>query len=513
MSTQYASIADVAPISGTSVVDLRVIPQQGTPAQQLPTSGATAPQVRRQRPWISRLARSAVVVALVDIAALVVWPAVVGIDAAWITVSTALTLALFADAAMYRRRLHWSVLDDLPSLLGRSMVAVAAVAAGSTVLVRTDLPLGGLGGLGGLGRGVDAAGVADLFGAGLVTIALVLVGRCGTYALVRYARRSGLVEHRTLIVGSGDVAGELATLLTDNRELGLLPVGYIDNVASPALDMGGLAHLGGSRDIGAALSRTGATVMLLTTAGATDDSIVDIVRSPAVARCEVLIVPRLFELMNLREVNDHIGAIPVVRLRRPSHLGMAVVAKRAFDIVFGTLAVIGLAPVLVACAIAVRTTGPGVIFRQPRVGKAGRLFDLYKFRSMRPADEGLTSTQWSGVADPRMTVVGRILRRTSLDELPQLWNILRGDMTIVGPRPERPHFAEQFSREFRHYAHRHRVPVGLTGMAQVNGLRGSESSISLRARYDNYYIENWSLWGDVKVILRTVREVARATGS
>jgi lipopolysaccharide/colanic/teichoic acid biosynthesis glycosyltransferase len=111
-----------------------------------------------------------------------------------------------------------------------------------------------------------------------------------------------------------------------------------------------------------------------------------------------------------------------------------------------------------------------------------------------------------------MTTVGRVLRKTSLDELPQLWNILRGDMTIVGPRPERPYFAEQFSKEFKHYAFRHRVPVGLTGLAQVSGLRGADSSIDLRARYDNYYIQNWSLWGDVKVILRTVTEVFSARG-
>ncbi len=153
-----------------------------------------------------------------------------------------------------------------------------------------------------------------------------------------------------------------------------------------------------------------------------------------------------------------------------------------------------------------------MIFRQVRVGRDGRLFEVLKFRSMRPEAPGEADVRWSIAADERVGPVGRFIRRTSLDELPQLFNILRGDMTIVGPRPERPHFVEQFSGEWPHYTYRHRVPVGLTGLAQVSGLRG-DTSIDERARYDNYYIENWSLWLDVKVILRTVRQVLGARGA
>ena len=130
---------------------------------------------------------------------------------------------------------------------------------------------------------------------------------------------------------------------------------------------------------------------------------------------------------------------------------------------------------------------------------------------MRPGDESESETKWSIGDDKRVGPVGRMLRRTSLDELPQLWNILRGDMTLVGPRPERPHFVEKFSAEIPRYAHRHRVPAGLTGLAQVSGLRG-DTPIADRARFDNYYIENWSLWLDVKVVLRTVGEVLFAGG-
>jgi lipopolysaccharide/colanic/teichoic acid biosynthesis glycosyltransferase len=187
--------------------------------------------------------------------------------------------------------------------------------------------------------------------------------------------------------------------------------------------------------------------------------------------------------------------------------------KRAFDVALSALALVVLAPVLVACALAVRLEGgPGVIFRQARVGLDGHHFECLKFRSMRPASEAESATRWSVVGDQRVGPVGRVLRRTSLDELPQLWNILRGDMTLVGPRPERPHFVEKFSSELPRYDHRHRVPSGLTGLAQVSGLRGADTPISDRARFDNFYIENWSLWLDAKVLLRTITEVLFARG-
>jgi exopolysaccharide biosynthesis polyprenyl glycosylphosphotransferase len=201
-----------------------------------------------------------------------------------------------------------------------------------------------------------------------------------------------------------------------------------------------------------------------------------------------------------------------MRVRSPSLSGPKWFAKRVFDIVVSGIALIVLSPVMLLCAVAVRLSGgPGVFFRQERVGRQGELFWLLKFRSMRPATEAESQTQWSIAHDARVGLVGRVLRRTSLDELPQLWNILGGDMTLVGPRPERPHFVERFSAEHRIYAHRHRVPPGLTGLAQVSGLRG-DTPISDRARHDNYYIEHWSLWLDIKVILRTMREVFTANG-
>jgi exopolysaccharide biosynthesis polyprenyl glycosylphosphotransferase len=227
--------------------------------------------------------------------------------------------------------------------------------------------------------------------------------------------------------------------------------------------------------------------------------------------CDLLVVPRLHHFHTQTGRADHIGSIPVMRIRTPNLMGPGRRIKRAFDVAVSGIALWLMAPALGLIALAVRSEGPDVIFRQPRVGKNGRVFDVLKFRSMRPVDENESATNWSIANDDRVGPIGRFLRRTSLDEIPQLWNILRGDMSLVGPRPERPHFVEQFSAQYERYAHRHRVKSGLTGLAQVSGLRG-DTSIADRARYDNFYIENWSLWLDVKIILRTVSEVAFARG-
>ena len=201
-----------------------------------------------------------------------------------------------------------------------------------------------------------------------------------------------------------------------------------------------------------------------------------------------------------------------MRLRRATYRSPAWRVKRVVDILVSGLAILVIAPLLLLLAAAVRLDGgPGILFRQERVGVDGRHFDVLKFRSMRPVDDTESATNWSIAQDDRVSRLGRFLRMTSLDELPQLFNILRGDMSLVGPRPERPYFVDQFRGLYPSYEARHRVPSGLTGWAQVHGLRG-DTSIADRARFDNYYIENWSLWLDLKIMLRTVSSVLRGAG-
>ncbi len=187
--------------------------------------------------------------------------------------------------------------------------------------------------------------------------------------------------------------------------------------------------------------------------------------------------------------------------------------KRVLDIlVSGTLLLL-VSPLLLVCAVTLRLTdGPGVVFRQERIGRDGEPFTLLKFRTHRPVDEHESATRWSVAGEHEMRRFCRMLRRTSLDELLQLWNVLRGDMSLVGPRPERPYFVAQFSETYPGYAARHRMRTGITGLAQIHGLRG-DTSIEDRARFDNAYIDDWSLWQDVCILLRTAATLVRPTGS
>jgi exopolysaccharide biosynthesis polyprenyl glycosylphosphotransferase len=224
---------------------------------------------------------------------------------------------------------------------------------------------------------------------------------------------------------------------------------------------------------------------------------------------EVQWVPDLFELhtskMRLREV----AGIPFISVREVSLSGADRIVKRSLDIVLSALALVVLAPVLLALTLAVKLTSPGpVLYRQARVGRDGAQFDMLKFRTMRTDAEQKSGPVWAQADDPRVTPLGRVLRRWSLDELPQFWNVLRGDMSLVGPRPERQVFVDRFSQEMPRYFERHRVKSGLTGWAQVNGLRGN-TSIEDRTLYDLHYVENWSVWLDLRILLMTVHHVLR----
>ena len=312
------------------------------------------------------------------------------------------------------------------------------------------------------------------------------------------------------MIGGGQTAAELIRILKQHQRYGLSVVGFVDDKDAAASMVS--ERLGNISDLDSVVTRYRVDVLLVADSAVPERTLVEEVRAPASSTCDLLVVPRMHQFRTVSGGSDHIGSIPIMRIGNPRLSGPAITVKRIFDILVSGTALILVSPILAVCALAVRIDGgPGVIFRQPRVGRNGELFDCLKLRSMRPATSAESATNWSIATDNRVSKVGRFLRRTSLDELPQLWNILRGDMSLVGPRPERPHFVEQFSDKYDRYAYRHRVKVGLTGLAQVSGLRG-DTSIADRARYDNYYIENWSLWLDVKIIVRTFFEVVFARG-
>ncbi len=210
--------------------------------------------------------------------------------------------------------------------------------------------------------------------------------------------------------------------------------------------------------------------------------------------------------------DDQIWGVPLISMQPALRWRRARLLKRATDVVVSGAALLAAAPLLLLVAAFVRReVGSGIIFRQERVGLDGRTFEVLKFRSMRNLPPGVTSP-WSVKSSDRIGPVGHFIRKYSIDELPQLWNIFRGDMSLVGPRPERPEFVAEFSVAIPHYATRHRSPVGLTGLAAVEVLRG-DTSIAERAHFDNFYVDSWSFATDLKIIARTVLAVVRGTGS
>jgi exopolysaccharide biosynthesis polyprenyl glycosylphosphotransferase len=461
--------------------------RRGDVAQLLANDNAARPPVLEVDVRILSRIRAWMVVPVVDFA-LILAPL------AWrpFQLNSAVTMAVLATILLsggrkYVARLHLSVLDELPTIVTRLLTAAAAVCAVILYLHQKTH-------------------VLDFLETACQAIVLVIVGRFVTTRLIAISRRSGITRHHTVLIGGGPVAAELARILAEHREYGLKLDGFVDDGHDCAAEEY-LPRLGRLVDLDMAVLTTGADNLIVADGSFEERALIDAVRTEACQHTELLVVPRLHHFHTVTGMADHIGSIPIMRIRNPNLHCPARLIKRGFDSIVAATALIVLLPVLVGAALAVRIEGgPGVIFRQVRVGRDGKHFELLKFRSMRPAHDLESQTQWCVATDNRVGPVGRFLRCTSIDELPQLWNILRGDMTLVGPRPERPHFVEQFSTQFDRYAHRHRVQVGLTGFAQVSGLRG-DTSIADRARYDNFYIENWSLWLDIKIIIRTFREV------
>jgi exopolysaccharide biosynthesis polyprenyl glycosylphosphotransferase len=409
-----------------------------------------------------------------------------------------LLVALYGLGGLYRSRLSLSLLDALPRLVGRWLAAVALTVLVQSARARADWGK----------EEVNWRMVVTAFTALILLITL----RALAYNFVRVVRRERRVAHRTLILGAGHVGEQVARALLKHSEYGLQPIGFVDN--HPLIDPETCAVplLGDTLGLSEVLVREDVRNVVVAFGSVRESQMVDIIRTCDRLRCEIFLVPRLFELHQVSDDMDTVWGLPLVRLRRATYRSQGWHVKRLFDIVFALGSLLLLSPLMIAAAIAVRLEGgPGILFRQERVGADGRRFDVLKFRSLKPANDAESATNWNIKHDDRLGPVGRFLRKSSIDELPQLFNILRGEMSLVGPRPERPHFVAQFRQTYPRYVARHRVPSGLTGWAQVHGLRG-DTSIADRAMFDNYYIENWSLWLDVKILIRTVGSVIRGQG-
>jgi exopolysaccharide biosynthesis polyprenyl glycosylphosphotransferase len=343
----------------------------------------------------------------------------------------------------------------------------------------------------------------------LWTAGLVLTSRAVVCAVLRAAHRRGLLTEPTLVVGAGTLGAYVADLLGEHPEFGLRPKGFIDD-GPPRRDLS-LPSLGGLADLAQVVTRHGIRRVIICWAVSHDENLVAVLRASRRLGADVCVVPRLYELGAAvpRGCLDEIWGIPLIPLRGFSNRSAGQLLKRIFDIAVVSVLLAVASPFLLALALVIRLqSGRAPLFRQNRVTGDGQITTILKLRTL--AEHSDPDTRWS-VPGHQSSRLGRWLRVTHLDELPQLVNVLRGGMSLVGPRPERPYFAEQFNREIPHYADRNRMQAGITGWAQVHGLHG-DTSIYERARFDNQYIEYWSPWLDIVIIARTLAAVIRGAG-
>jgi exopolysaccharide biosynthesis polyprenyl glycosylphosphotransferase len=415
-----------------------------------------------------------------------------------------LVVLLFYLRGLYRTKLRTQVLDGIvPVISGVSVAAMMVAILG--LALNHQVPEQGM---------WARAWFYALLGVGLGRTALALAQR--------RARAKRLVGKPVLIMGAGVVGAQVARRLENHPEYGLAPVGFLDEDPRSVAEVGGreVPVLGTIDDLEEAVERTGVKYLIVAFSSVADARV-----SRLIPRCQelgvdVAVVPRMFDLINDRVGYDTVGGLPLLSFTAVDPKGVQFTVKHALDRALALLMLVVFSPLIALAALSVKLSSPGpVLFKQRRVGRDGRVFDFYKFRSMREPDrsQGALETDSSALdfllagdvapggveGEDRRTAVGRLLRGSSLDELPQLFNVLRGDMSLVGPRPERPEFVELFRNDIIRYGDRHRVKSGITGWAQVHGLRG-QTSLAERVEWDNYYIAHWSLGLDLKILALTL---------
>jgi len=317
--------------------------------------------------------------------------------------------------------------------------------------------------------------------------------------------RAGIGLKRVLIAGAGDLGRLVADRILQHRELGYQVAGFVDDRAGgDHIGYRGLPLLGTLAEMTEIAQRERIDHLYVALALDEHSKLLDLMEAANRECIDVKVVPDLLQFIALRARLEDLDGLPVINVNDVPLQGVNAWVKRALDIALSaaTLVVLGIPMALIA--LAVRLSSPGAIFyRQERMGLDGRAFTVFKIRSMYENAEETSGPVWARDDDPRTTPVGRWLRRFDLDELPQFWNVLKGDMSIVGPRPERPFFVEQFKHRIPQYMLRHKVKAGITGWAQVNGWRGN-TSLEKRIEFDLYYIENWSVTLDIKIMWLTL---------
>jgi Undecaprenyl-phosphate glucose phosphotransferase len=349
--------------------------------------------------------------------------------------------------------------------------------------------------------------VSQLGWAMFVTINIALA--YGSREVVREALeqrwKAGIGLKRVLIAGASDLGKLVADKVLQHREFGFKVIGFLDDRASgDHIGYRGLPLLGTLSEADEIIRQERIDHVYVALPLEEHVKMLGIVEATNREGVDVHVVPDLLQFIALRARLENLDGVPIISLNDVPLRGFNSVLKRGIDFAISATALLGLSVPLAAIAALIKYTSPGPIFyKQERMGLDGKAFEVFKFRSMYQGAEDATGPIWARDNDPRCTTVGKWLRRLDLDELPQLWNVLRGDMSIVGPRPERPYFVEQFKHRIPQYMLRHKVKAGITGWAQVNGWRGN-TSLEKRIEYDLYYIENWSVGLDIKIMCLTV---------
>ena len=339
----------------------------------------------------------------------------------------------------------------------------------------------------------------------VLNIALTYASREVVREILERRWRAGLGLKRVLIAGSGELGRMVADRILEHRELGYQIVGFVDDkAAGDHLGYRGLPLLGGIDDVAEISGREAIDHLYVALPPDQHLRMLQLIETTSRECVDVKVVPDLLQVIALRARLEDLDGVPVININDVPLQGFNTILKRAIDIALSAAGLLLFALPLCVLAALVKLTSRGPVFYyQERMGLDGKRITIVKFRSMHDGAEVGTGPVWTRENDPRVTTFGRFLRRSNLDELPQLWNVVRGDMSIVGPRPERPHFVEQFKHRVPQYMLRHKVKAGLTGWAQVNGWRGN-TSIEKRIEYDLYYIENWSVRLDLKIIWLTL---------
>lgn len=340
-----------------------------------------------------------------------------------------------------------------------------------------------------------------------ITVMLTTIYRYAVKRILRKARQKGYNKQFILILGAGTLGKTFYRKLRHYPEMGYEAVGFLDDQAQWNEEDKAQYKpiLGTLNDLEVVLSRKLIDEVIIALPLDAHHKFPDIINTCEKAGVRTLIIPDFFDYLPSRPYFDNFAGMPMINVRDiPLDVMRNRVFKRGFDIIFALIAIIITSPVLLFIAVGIKLTSPGpILFEQERVGLNRRNFYMYKFRSMKVSSDQVADTQWTTANDPRKTRFGSFLRKTSLDELPQFFNVLFGHMSVVGPRPERPYFVEQFKEEIPKYMVKHHVRPGITGWAQSNGLRG-DTSIEERIRHDIFYIENWSLLFDIKIIWKTI---------